>query len=340
MKFRRQLSRAAIFRLVALALILLSACQTSEPVRSSAAAGQKKEARAAQQETAAAPVSADFEPPVRLATLAEAAIAESSGLVASRLDENLFWTHNDSGDAPFLYAFDREGRRRGTWRVEGAQARDWEDIAAALHEGRSYLYIGDIGDNHERRAQITVYRVPEPHLASAASEDASEDAARSSRPQLTEPAETFNLRYPDGSHDAETLLVHPQSGDLYIVTKTTATAATVYKASAPLDASRLTTLVRVGDVRSSSIFGGLLTGGDIAPDGRHVALCDYIAGYEFRLPASAGSFDDIWNTAPVTINLGERLQGEAVCYSLDGDALFATSEKRPAALFEVRRRDK
>jgi len=30
--------------------------------------------------------------------------------------------------------------------------------------GKSYLYLGDIGDNNEARAEIVVYRVPEPAL--------------------------------------------------------------------------------------------------------------------------------------------------------------------------------
>src|SRR4051812_36986774 len=65
--------------------------------------------------------------PAQIATLEDRAVTESSGVVASRLNPGLFWTHNDSGDGPFVYAFDHEGRRRGVWRVEGAQARDWED---------------------------------------------------------------------------------------------------------------------------------------------------------------------------------------------------------------------
>src|SRR5215208_316535 len=71
--------------------------------------------------------SSGFRPPQVLATLQEPAVNESSGIAASRLDPGLFWTHNDSGDDPFIYAFDREGKRRGVWRVRQAEARDWED---------------------------------------------------------------------------------------------------------------------------------------------------------------------------------------------------------------------
>ena len=33
------------------------------------------------------------------------------------------------------------------------------------------------------------------------------------------PADSINLVYPDGSKDAETLMVDPLNGDIYIITK-------------------------------------------------------------------------------------------------------------------------
>nr|MDQ3817072.1 hypothetical protein [Acidobacteriota bacterium] len=112
--------------------------------------------------------SAAYGQPVILAELEDRAITESSGIVASRRNTGVFWTHNDSGDAPTLYAFDRKGKSMGRWRVSGAEAIDWEDIAAGPgpQPGVPYIYIGDIGDNYSRRDQITVYRVPEPAITS------------------------------------------------------------------------------------------------------------------------------------------------------------------------------
>jgi hypothetical protein len=268
--------------------------------------------------------------PAQIATLEERAITESSGVVASRRNPGLFWTHNDSGDGPFVYAFDRAGRRRGVWRVEGAQARDWEDIAAAPGPGaaRAYLYAGDIGDNDEKREFITVYLFPEPEAADA---DAS---STRERPRVTATAEAIRLKYPDGAHNAEALLVHPATGDIYVVTKR-GDEAGVYKLAAGFDASAVSTLARVATLHGPGFFGSLITGGDISPDGRRVALCDYATGYELTLPEGSKSFDDIWRQKPTVIPLGPRRQGESVGYSLDGAALLATSEGSPAPLFEV-----
>jgi hypothetical protein len=85
-----------------------------------------------------------------------------------------------------------------------------------------------------------------------------------------------------------------------------------------------------------------LTGGDISPDGTRVVLCDYLAAYELSLPAalsssSAGGFDAVWKQTPLVIELGEREQGESICYGEDGSSVFATSEKRPSPLIEVKR---
>ncbi len=281
------------------------------------------------QPSTAALSSAAYLAPVRLAMLADKAIDESSGLVASRVNPSLLWTHNDSGNAPLLYLIDRQGRTRRKWRI-ASRLVDWEDIAAARDgaSGRTYLYAGDIGDNAGRRNGIVVYRFPEPSLA------ASGDAKRV---EVVEVVEAIRLRYPDGARDAETLLIHPQSGDLYIVTKQALAPAEVYRATAPLDAERTTTLERIAIINIPGLLGGFITGGDIAPDGRRVVLSNYVAGYEFTLPDGENRFDRIWQQQPLVITLNPRRQGEAICYRLDGRAVLTTSEGLPTPLDEMER---
>src|SRR5258708_2905483 len=58
-----------------------------------------------------------YGPPQLLGQLQDSSITESSGIVASRTTPGLFWTHNDSGDGPFIYSFDRQRNRRGGWQV-------------------------------------------------------------------------------------------------------------------------------------------------------------------------------------------------------------------------------
>jgi hypothetical protein len=273
-----------------------------------------------------------YEPAGTPVLLNNPAIHESSGIAASRRHPGVYWTHNDSGDTARIFAFDSEGRDRGTFRVTGASNIDWEDIAIGPgpERGAWYVYIGEIGGNKRTAAEVVVYRIEEPEPRDAAIYD-------------TKPAAQFRLRYPDRPHDAEALLVHPTTGDLYIITKAVGTdrETQVFKAAAPLRAD-VTTLERAGQLRipGESAFHlilGLVTGGDISPDGRRVAICDYFRAYEAELPAGR-TFDEIWTQTWTPIELAPRRQGEAICYRHDGRALLATSEGSPCLVQELVRK--
>jgi hypothetical protein len=282
----------------------------------------------------------NYRPPVHLVNLENRSINESSGIAASRRNTGILWTHNDSGAGPFIYAFDRQGKHRGVWRITGAGAVDWEDMAIGPGptRGRSYLYIGDIGDNLRKRSQITVYRVAEPRITPK------DSSSTVQKPLKTEPTDAIRLKYPDGKHDAETLLIHPLTGDLYIITKVRGAAARVYKLKAPAPKSGVATLSFVREFRFPNPFLGFVTGGDISTDGRRVVISDYLGACELILPDKRGiAFDEIWKQSPLPVDIGGfpgvRRQGEAICYRADGLALLATSEGRPCPLIEATRSD-
>jgi hypothetical protein len=275
-----------------------------------------------------------YGPPTGITKIKNGPVTESSGLVASRTLPGAYWTHNDSGGGPFIYAFNTRGNSLAVFRVTGANARDWEDISIGPgpQANKSYLYIGDIGDNSGVRPDLVVYRVLEPDLKSA------NPGSTKARPLATQSAEAIRLKYPDGKHDAETLLVHPTTGNLYILTKALFANPVVYEATAPLTPGKTITMKRIGEVRIPSIFGGAITGGSVSPDGRRVALCDYFSGYELVLPAGSKNFNDIWKEKMTGFDLGKRKQGEAIAYRLDGNALLATSEGKEFDLIQVERR--
>jgi hypothetical protein len=319
--------RVIILLLCGLLLSLGGAC-------SKRAASQDERKASKPPKTSPTASSENYDPPVHLANLEDRRIYESSGIVASRVNPGVYWTHNDSGDAPLIYAFDREGKSKGVWRVTGASALDWEDIAAGPGDvrGTSYLYIGDIGDNRDGKV-VTVYRVAEPTVESLAGSSSRANSFQ------TAPAKAIRLKFPDGKPDAEALLIHPRTGDLYIITKTKRALAKVYKATAPFGVSTIITLAFVSDLRIPGVVGGLITGADISPDGERVVICDYFGAYELTLPRADSNFDAIWQQPLAPIALGARRQGEAVCYSLDGKTILATSEETPTPLFEVRRKE-
>ena len=275
-------------------------------------------------------IQARYGAPKTIATLKNSSITESSGLAASRSTPGAYWTHNDD-TGPFIYAYNASGDSIGVFRVTGADAYDWEDIAIGPgpEPGKWYLYIGDIGDNNAVRSGIVVYRVAEPTL------DAASAKLTKARPGNTESAEAIRLRYPDGKFDAETLLVHPVTGNIYVITKVPLVNPVAYEVAAPVSTGRVITMKRIGEVRVPSLFGGVLTGGSISPDGRRVAFCDYFQGYEMALPAKSSDFNDIWKQRMTGFDLGKRNQGEAITYRLDGKAFIATSEGAQSPIIQV-----
>lgn len=269
--------------------------------------------------------SADYEKPVVVGKLESKEISESSGLTASRCQSNVFWTHNDSGHKNEIFALDEKGKSLGKWTVSGAESKDWEDISLFKDKiGECFLYLGDIGNNARTRSELTIYRVKEPKIADGDSR--------------TETAQAIKIVYPEMRHDAETLMVHPVSGDIYILTKRVSGASAVYKLKSDYDPNKTNTLEKLTDFTVPAIPNGFLTGGDISPDGKRVIICDYFNAYELVLPEKAKSFDEIWTQKPQVVQLGEREVGEAVTYSADGKSLFATSENRNAPFIQVKRK--
>jgi hypothetical protein len=259
-------------------------------------------------------------------------ITESSGLSASEC-QDVLWTHNDAGNAPLIFAMDTTGKHLGTWKVLGAESIDWESIATHRDEsGKCSLLIADFGDNDEARRSVQIYRIPEPSISP---DGASSSAAN---PLLTANAEVMRYAYEDGSQNAETLLVHPRSGDIYIVSKEKTGPAGVYRIKQQYGSNEVLTAKRIAEVSMPSTPEGLLTGGSFSPDGTRMMLCDKKGGYEFVLPKGSSNIEDIWKQKPVFVNVGDRKQGEGVSYGRDGVTLYASSEKKYAPLYMVKRK--
>lgn len=277
--------------------------------------------------------SSDYQKPQVVGKIESSEITESSGIAASKCQPNVFWTHNDSGDDAFIFAVNSKGAKLGTWKVAGAKNKDWEDIAAFKNaNGECFLYIGDIGNNELARGEMTIYLVKEPQVSE------SNKSSSKKKPSATENAAAFRFEYPDSRHDAETLMIHPTSGDIYILSKQLAGAAGVYKLAADYSPDKTNVLKKIADFSVPALPNGFLTGGDISPDGRRVVVCDYFGAYEIILPEAAKNFDEIWKQKVAVIELGPREFGEAVGYSADGKSIYATSEKRNQPFIQVKRK--
>jgi hypothetical protein len=248
-------------------------------------------------------------------------ISESSGVAASRTRAGIYWTHNDAGGAPEVYAVDAGGRLRQRVRVEGARNMDWEDIALGPCPGGECLYLADIGDNHARREEVTIYRVPEPK--------AGDTAAR---------AERFPARYPGGPRDAEALFVLPDTS-VYIITKGRESPVALFRYPGRLHAGEVVELEHLRDLTPAPVpHADRVTAADASPNGRWVAVRSYSTLMIFRTEALLHSSSTPQALTTDLTPLGEP-QGEAVSLGDDG-AVVLTSEggakHAPATLRRLR----
>ena len=256
--------------------------------------------------------------PVSTGTLASAEISEASGLVASRIHEDLFWTHNDAGDGARLFALDSSGAHEGTVDFSDEDAKDWEDIAAGVGaDGKPWLYIGDIGDNDLNRDEIRVWRTAEP--ADPKDDDIELDK--------------LDLSYPDGPHDAETLLFDPRDNTLYVVTKSDGDQAEVYATDAHAeDDQELEHVASINLVARELADDAALTGGDISAAGDWILL--RTQGQIFAWARAASS------TLAETLELEPCLaptpiQDNGESLAMDGDSYFTVGEGTGAPVWQA-----
>ena len=263
-------------------------------------------------------------------------IRESSGLAASSRSSEYFFTHNDSGDSARFFAVRRDGVTLATFRVPGAQNEDWEDMARARDpQGNPVLLFGDIGDNARKRDHVSVYQVPEPEI----------DATRTGVKAESARAVKFDLQYPDGPHDAETLLFNAVNGQTLVVTKDLKSSG-VYASAGWLKPDQLNVLQKVSWVRPAELpltrrnaadllKSLLITGGDISPDGRRLVLRTYTDAFEWSIIGNDVATG--LRTNPEHLVLPETPQGEAAAYTQDGKAILFSSEKEGAPVHEIAR---
>jgi len=234
-------------------------------------------------------------------------LPEGSGLAASRRTPGRFWSHNDSGE-PVLFALDGSGRLVGRLAISGAAVEDWEAVAVGPCPAGSCIYVGDIGDNDAERERITVYRLTEPAEATG---------------EVTI-SEVFHATYPDGAHDAESLLVTLE-GRLLVVTKGDTGPVSLYRFPNELRNGSTVRLERIGEPREPGqpSESDRITDGGVSPDGQWIVLRSTRALTFYRaVDLVAGN----WRVAGRVgmSSLGEP-QGEGVTFA-SVDAVYVMGE--------------
>ncbi len=231
-------------------------------------------------------------------------ITESSGLALSPTHDDVYYTHNDSAARPEFYAVGSDGRTRATFRLRGAEARDWEAMAATRdpETGRGVLWLADIGDNLDGAwPDVSVYKVTEPRTLADA----------------TLPATRYRFRYAGGGRNAEGIMVNPVTGRLYVVSKEFSGA--VYEAPARLRTGRANVLRKV------SAAPIMATDAAYAPDGSSYVIRTYFSATVYRPSGEVLT----------RVSMPELEQAESIAYTRDGKALLTGSEGADSPVYRV-----
>lgn len=252
-------------------------------------------------------------------------LGDVSGLAASRAHPGVYWAVNDRAGTVPLVAIDVDGEDRGHYTIDGVDHRDWE--AAAIGPGpdptRSYLYIGDIGDNEADRPFVSIIRVPEPRVAP------------DGNPRVLPDAEVVSFVYPDGAHDAEALVVDPETGEMLVILKVVTGDADVFRVpsdgfggDAPTEAERVGSVSIDLPDDLGARPGTQITDAAVSPDGRIVLVRTYdsVRAYANDDADVATALAGAACQAPAP----DEVQGEAITITADGSAYVTISETSAA----------
>lgn len=255
-------------------------------------------------------------------------VDECSGLAASRVNRGVYWVNNDSGDGPKLYGLTREGKHVARLRIENSRANDWEDVAIGPgpEAGKSYIYVGDVGDNRRQRGTVQIYRVEEPTIPNG----------RDRNDDIVVRAERFDVTYPDGmKYDCEALFIdqglgaekHGTVGRLYLITKGDGRnndpqwrGGDVFYVDLPARGSRLNFVET--SVRINVDFA---TGADITSQGNVIAIRSYGNVLMWPRPCQ-WTIEDSMSRDPCYVDKKNERQGEAIAFGKDGDHYITISE--------------
>lgn len=250
-----------------------------------------------------------------------AELGELSGLATSARHPGVFWAHNDSDNAFRASAIDGTGKILATLTLTGATPHDLEDISVGPCEPRPEappcIYLADTGDNFERRDQVRVYRLPEPEQLVDA----------------TLPVETLAFTYPDGPHNAESLVIDARSGRLAVITKTPDSLGGVYALDG-LRPNETVKAVKLGTLHAPQDVDRLTTGADLHPSGERLLLRTYTRVWEVRRP-KAQRLEELIAGQVAEVPAASQAQSEAIAFLKDGRGYLLGSEFAAQPLYRT-----
>ncbi len=267
-----------------------------------------------------------FGPGVSQGVVNTVQIDEASGLVASRNNANVVWTHNDSGDTNRIFALDTTGKLLGTYTLSGAANADWEEISVGPGPvaGVNYLYLMESNSSSDPGR---IYRVPEPVVY------ASQALSPVSKTVVGVESKKFSFPVPD----SEAMFVDPIDGNIYLGSKESGATKFYQGTQAQFSAAGTTTLSTV--VATVPLSKG--NAASISPNGREILVRN---GGQFALlykrSATQTVAQALANPSPDFIGVnGQDIEpnAEAIAFDGVGNNFFTVSEGVSPPLYRYTR---
>lgn len=251
----------------------------------------------------------------RVAKLGKGPGRENSGIVRSRLQPDLFWIHNDSGDEPRVYAVHADGSDYRSTReadtpgvlISGAINVDWEDITV---DDEGHLIVGDTGNNGNDRRDLVLYYLFEPSASAERTTFLKKVFFHyPEQRQFPAPKEDFN-------YDCEAIFT--VDNVVHLISKNRSNSlGNLYRLDNPKpDVSNPLTSLESFD------FQGKVVGADASPDGLRLIVITYESLWYFERATKKDSFF----SGRVSWAPYKSKQIEAVCFADDKTLLLADED--------------
>jgi hypothetical protein len=222
-------------------------------------------------------------------------VNELSGIADSKINPGYLWGQEDSGHPNEIYLIRHDGTVVKKIYVKGIANRDWEDMSLA----DDTIYIAETGDNARVYTNYRIYKFAEPSMNT----------------DTVSAVQTINFTYPDGSHDAEALLVD-ESKNIYIITKSD-NPSKIYKLAYPY-----------GTNNTVSLMGSLSYGGVVSAtmNANEIIVKTYPALFYYKRQKNQ-SIEQTLKIDYISLPYVLEPQGEAVSFANDGSGYYTISEK-------------
>jgi hypothetical protein len=235
-------------------------------------------------------------------------LIEISGIITY---DDLFWGFNDSGGANRIYAFNKSGKIEKEIELKESKNRDWESIT----QDNKHIYIGDFGNNFGTRKNLCIYKIKKKDIGKK-----KEQKIESQKIDFTYlNQDKFLYLNNKTPFDCEAIVEF--DGSLYIFSKNWKEfTTTVYKIPTKKGHYKLKPF-------DTFNVNGLVTGADVSPDKKQLALVGYRNYKSFIWVFSNFRNDKFFEGDHTFFEIPEinGAQTEGICF-LGNDSLLVSCE--------------